>query len=169
MEPEWLGARRGLGAREVGVVMASFSVATFVVRMALPVIARHFTEWQLIGAVQLVASGVYLTVPLVNSHYGMIALSFVLGLGLGVGQPTVMTILHQVSPPGRVGEAVGLRMTLVNGTQTVLPTAFGGIGSLLSLFLSGALAYAPIYWAVAAMLGAGGFSAVRHRSPRDSG
>ena len=80
-----------------------------------------------------------------------------------------MTILHQVSPPGRVGEAVGLRMTLVNGTQTVLPTAFGGIGSLLSLFLSGALAYAPIYWAVAAMLGAGGFSAVRHRSPRDSG
>ena len=34
---------------------------------------------------------------------------------------------------------------------------------------SGALAYAPIYWAVAAMLGAGGFSAVRHRSPRDSG
>ena len=163
------GSRIGLTASQIGVVMASFSVATFVVRMALPVIARRFTEWQLIGAVQLVASAVYLTVPLVNSHYGMIALSFVLGLGLGVGQPTVMTILHQVSPPGRVGEAVGLRMTLVNGTQTVLPTAFGGIGSLLSLFLSGALAYAPIYWAVAAMLGAGGFSAVRHRSPRDSG
>jgi hypothetical protein len=35
---------------------------------------------------------------------------------------------------------------MVNGTQTVLPTAVRWqCGSVLSLFLSGALAYAPIY------------------------
>ncbi len=158
------GSRIGLTASQIGIVMAAFSVATFSVRMALPLIARRLSPWQLIGVVQLMAAGVYLTVPLIGSHYGMIALSFVLGLALGVGQPTVMTILHQVSPPGRIGEAVGLRMTLVNGTQTVLPTAFGGIGSLLSLFLVGSMAYAPLYWAVATMLGVGGVSAMRHQT-----
>jgi MFS family permease len=54
------GSRIGLSASQIGVVMASFAVATFVIRVALPVIARHFTEWQMITAVQLVASVVYL-------------------------------------------------------------------------------------------------------------
>lgn len=159
------GTRIGLSASQIGAVMASFSVATFVVRMALPLIARRFTQWQLIGSTQLIAAAVFIAFPLVPSHYGLIALSFMLGLGLGVSQPSVMTLLHQVSPPGRVGEAVGLRMTLVNGTQAVLPTTVGGIGSLLSVFFSGAMVYAPLFWAVAALLGAGGVSAVRHKPP----
>ncbi len=156
------GSRIGLSASQIGVVMAAFSAATFTVRMALPWMVRHFTEWQLLGAVQVIAASVYLTVPFITTHWGFIALSFMLGLGLGAGQPSVMTILHRASPAGRVGEAVGLRMMLVNGTQTVLPTTFGAVGSLLGVFFSGAMAYAPLYWTVAAMLGAGGAGALRH-------
>jgi MFS family permease len=157
------GSKIGLSASQIGVVLGAFAAATFLVRMALPLLVRRFSEWQLIGTVQLVACGVYLAFPLVSTHYGLIVLSFVLGLGLGVGQPAVMSLLHQVSPPGRVGEAVGLRMTLINGTQTVLPTAFGGIGSLLAVFFSGALAYAPLYWAVALMSGAGALGSLRQK------
>ena len=95
----------------------------------------------------------------------LIALSFTLGLGLGVGQPTVMALLHRVSPPGRVGEAVGLRMTLINGTQTVLPTAFGSAGSALSSVLTGSLTVAPIFWGVALLVGAGSVFTLRTREP----
>ena len=87
-----------------------------------------------------------------------------------MGQPAIMSLLHHVAPPGRVGEAVGLRMTLINMTQTVLPTAFGSAGSVLSMFLSGSLTFAPLFWGVSAMIGAGAFNALRapRRGPGES-
>ena len=39
----------------------------------------------------------------------LMALSFLLGLGLGCAQPIIMSLLYEASPPGRQGEAVGLR------------------------------------------------------------
>jgi len=157
------GSRIGLSASQIGVVLGAFAAATFVVRAALPLIVRRFTEWQLIGLVQVVAALVYVAFPLVGSHHGLVALAFVLGLGLGVGQPAVMSVLHRVAPPGRVGEAVGLRMTLINATQTVLPVTFGSAGSVLAVFFAGNLVFAPLFWGVAALAGAGGISALRHR------
>ena len=158
------GSKIGLSASEIGFVLGAFSAATFVVRVAMPLFIGRITEWQMIGVVQVVAALVYLVFPLVGSHYGLVALAFVLGLGLGIGQPAVMSLLHRVVPPGRVGEAVGLRMTMINGTQAVLPTLFGSLGSLMSTFLSGALTFAPLFWGVALMVGAGGISSLRHRS-----
>jgi len=157
------GSKIGLSASEIGMVLGAFSAATFVVRVAMPLFIGRVTEWQMIGIVQAVAALVYLVFPLVVSHYGLIALAFVLGLGLGVGQPAVMSLLHRVAPPGRVGEAVGLRMTMVNGTQAVLPTLFGSLGSLMSTVLTGSLTFAPLFWGVALMVGAGGVSALRRR------
>ena len=39
-----------------------------------------------------------------------------------------LSLLHGLTPPGRVGEAVGLRLMIINATQTVLPafSAFTG-------------------------------------------
>lgn len=155
------GSRIGLSASQIGLVLGAFSAATFVVRVAMPLFVGRVTEWQMIGLVQSVAAAVYLVFPLVTSHYGLIVLAFVLGLGLGVGAPAVMSLLHRVTPPGRVGEAVGLRMALINGTQAILPTAFGGLGSALSAFLAGPLAFAPLFWGVALALGAGGYAVLR--------
>ena len=155
------GSKIGLSASQIGVVLGSFSAATFVVRLAMPLFVHRMTEWQMIGVVQVIAALVYLVYPLVGSHYGLVGLSFLLGLGLGVGQPAIMSLLHRVTPPGRVGEAVGLRMTMINATQTVLPTAFGSAGSVLSLFFTGALTFAPLFWGVALMVGAGGVTALR--------
>lgn len=155
------GSKVGLSASQIGIVLGSFAVATFVVRMGLPILSRFLSEWQMLAIVQITAAVVYLTLPLVGSHYGLIALVFVLGLGLGIGQPAIMTLLHQQTPPGRVGEAVGLRMTVINATQTVLPTVFGSVGSVLALFLPGALTFAPLFWGVALMVGAGGVSVWR--------
>lgn len=157
------GSRVGLSASQIGMVLGAFSAATFVVRAAMPLFASRVTEWKLIGTVQVLACAVYLAFPLVTSHYALVALSFVLGLGLGVGQPALMALLHRVTPPGRVGEAVGLRTALINGTQAVLPSAFGGLGSALSALLAGSLAFAPMFWGAALLLAAGGWSALRTR------
>ena len=78
---------------------------------------------------------------------------YALGLGLGVSQPMILSVMHRAAPPGRVGEATGLRLTLVNGTQTFLPMLFGALG--------GAFGLSPVFWAVALLVGGGAFYARR--------
>ncbi len=157
------GSKIGLSAGQIGMVLGAFSAATFTVRTLIPLLSKRFSEWQLIGLAKCVSAVVYLAFPLVSSHYGLIALSFALGFGLGVGHPSVMAVLHKVTPPGRLGEAVGLRMAMVTATQTALPTAFGALGTALSTVLTGSLVFAPMFWGVAVMVGFGGVSALRNR------
>jgi len=52
-----------------------------------------------------------------------------------------MTLLHQNAPPGRAGEAIGMRSVIVSASQTFLPAAFGALGS--------ALGTGPVFWVVA--------------------
>jgi MFS family permease len=81
------------------------------------------------------------------------ALSFVLGLGLGSAQPMIMSLLYESSPPGRQGEAVGLRTSLLNGSHTLIPLVSGAI--------SAAAGMAPAFWLLAAALLSGAFYARR--------
>jgi MFS family permease len=76
-------------------------------------------------------------------------LSFTLGLGLGAAQPMVMALTHRITPEGRVGEALGLRTTLMNSGQVALPLLFGALGAAVGL--------TTVFWSVAIFLGAGGF------------
>lgn len=141
------GASIGLSASKIGMVLSAFALATFVVRATLPVIARRIAKWPLILAALATSTIVYVLYPLLPALPAMIALSFVLGLGVGTAQPIVMVVLHEVSPPDRIGEAVGLRLTLVNGTQTILPGVFGAFGS--------AFGVGAIFWGLAVLVGAG--------------
>jgi predicted MFS family arabinose efflux permease len=141
------GTSIGMSASKIGLVLGAFSLATFVVRLLLPWIARRIAQWQLILGAMATATMVYLVYPLFPSLPMMLALSFMLGFGLGTAQPMMMVVLHRVSPPGRVGEAAGLRLTLVNGTQTFLPTAFGAFGAAFGL--------SAIFWGMAMLIGGG--------------
>ena len=142
------GASLGISASKIGLVLGAFSVATFIVRLTLPWLARRVGDWKLVLAAMTVAALVYLAYPVFPALSTMLALSFLLGLGLGVAQPMMMAVLHRASPPGRVGEAGGLRMTLINGTQTLLPTAFGAFGAAFGL--------SAIFWGMALLIAGGG-------------
>ena len=149
------GTRLGLSASTIGLIMGSFGFATFVVRAIMPWIARNFTEWQSLTAALAVTGGAYFLFPLASAEPTLIGLAFVLGLGLGSGQPMVMSLLHIASPPGRAGEAVGVRTTIMNTSHTFLPLGFGALGSALGM--------APVFWAIALAMGAGAVFAARRR------
>lgn len=147
------GAQHGLSASSIGLVLGTYAGATFVIRLALPWLSRHFSEWRLILAAMWTAFGVYALYPWFPTLPFMLTLSFVLGLGLGVCQPMILSALHRSAPPGRIGEAVGLRMTLVSATQTFLPTSFGALGSAFGL--------APMFIGMSLMVGGGAIFARR--------
>lgn len=151
------GSRLGLSASTIGIIMGCFGIATFVIRAAIPWMSRAFTEWQLLTGALATAALVYLLFPLVTAASLLFALAFLLGLGIGSAQPMVMSLIHQTAPEGRAGEAVGVRNTLMNASQTFLPLAFGAMGSALGMI--------PAFWIIAACMTAGSMFAARHKGP----
>jgi len=125
------GTAVGLSASEIGLVLGSFAVATFAIRLAMPALSRRLREWQVLTFTLFAAALAFALMPWFGALLPLAACAFLLGLGLGAAMPNVMSLLHAASPAGRVGEALGLRTTLMNGSHVVLPLVFGAAGSLL--------------------------------------
>ena len=109
------GAKIGLSASQIGGVLASFARGD--VRRALLRCRRSRAGCASTRCSPRRCSSrarVFFAFPFLQSVPALIALSFTLGLGLGAGQPMVMSLLHTHAPPGRMGEAAGVRMSLVN-------------------------------------------------------
>jgi predicted MFS family arabinose efflux permease len=147
------GKSIGLSASTIGGILGSFAAATFVVRMVLPWIARRLPEWGIVSATLAVACAAYALFPLVGTVPLIAAIAFLLGLGLGASQPSLMSLIQHSTPQGRLGEALGVRTTVLNMSHTLLPLFFGGIGTALGM--------GPVFWAMAAVLGAAGLAARR--------
>jgi predicted MFS family arabinose efflux permease len=147
------GTRLGLSASAIGLVLGCFGGAIFLVRLALPLVARRLREWPLlIGA--MIATGAAMAVfPLLASLPLLMLTAFLIGLAIGATQPMIMAVLYNSAPPGRGGEVVGVRTFLLNLTQAGMPLLFGIAGSALGM--------APVFWLMAAVLLAGGAYGMR--------
>lgn len=149
------GSSIELSASSIGLVLGSFSAATFVIRGLLPAISRRLSAWPLLAASLAIAAGSFLLFPLFERAVFLMAVAFFLGLGLGMSQPMVMSLLHNTVPQGRVGEAIGVRMTIVNISQIAIPLLFGALGTALGMV--------PVFWATALLLSGGSWYAKRRR------
>ncbi|GAA4329107.1 MFS transporter [Pigmentiphaga soli] len=138
------GASIGLSATTIGVILSAFASATFVIRLLLPWIQRRLQPWTLLRGAMGMAGSVYLAYPFFAEAPMLIGLAFLLGLALGSGQPSLLSLLHAYSPAGRMAEALGLRMSLINGGQFCLPLVFGAIGTVAGHGLP--------FWTMAALL-----------------
>lgn len=145
----------GLTASTIGLILGSFALATFLVRVALPWLSRHVREWTMITATFAIAAVAYGLFPVVRTVPLLAAIAFLLGLGLGATQPSIMSLIYATAPAGRAGEAVGVRSVVLNASSTILPLAFGGIGAALGML--------PVFWWMAAALAGGGVVANRRR------
>ena len=97
-------------------------------------------EFEVLTTALFIAGAVYVLFPFVEHVGPLMALSFTLGLALGSAQPMVMSLLHSIAPAGRMGEAVGLRMSIINASTFAVPLLFGAIGSSIGI--------GPVFWLV---------------------
>src|SRR5205823_13717386 len=114
------------------------------------------THYLLIASPLALSALASLLFPLFDSVPLLMALSFVLGMGLGASQPVIMALLYEASPRGRQGEAVGIRTTMMNASQTFIPLASGAI--------SAALGMTPVFALIAALLLGGAWIAKKRTS-----
>jgi len=78
------GARLGFAAATIGTIMATFAIATFVVRLLMPIIVRRLRSWQVIVTALAVAGSSYVLFPFVSTVPLLMTLSFALGPGRSV-------------------------------------------------------------------------------------
>lgn len=145
----------GLSASAIGIILGAFALATFVIRAALPLLLRRSSEGQILVYAIFVAAGAFTLFPLFDSPVALCAVAFLLGLGVGCGQPMSMSLIYVLAPKGRASEAAGMRVTVNNFTHLVIPLVFGSIGT--------AFGYAPVWLANSALLGVGGWLVRRGR------
>jgi MFS family permease len=151
------GSRIGLAAVTIGTIMATFAGATFAVRLVIPALVRRLRDWQVIAAALAISGTSYLLFPLATSAGLLMAISFLLGIGLGCAQPFIMSRLINSAPPGRQGEVVGVRILMLSTSQTFIPMASGAMSSLFGM--------APVFWLVAGLLLASGWAARARAAP----
>lgn len=144
------GASLNLSASQIGIIIACFSSATFVVRLLARPASRHFTAWQLLLMSLLVNGAASLAFGLSGLMTLLLISAFIMGLGHGLANPMLSTLLYEASPPSRAAEVLGLRTSASMALQVIMPILAGALGSLIGL--------APLFWLVAAMQVGGAYS-----------
>jgi MFS family permease len=142
-----LGRSLGLSSAAIGVIVSMPAVAAFSVRLWMPRLVKRFTEEGVLTGSLALASVSYFAFPIFHEPIILAMLAFMMGLGLGCGQPLTITLSYNYSPPGRAGEALGLRLTVNKFTQIVVPVVFGSLGAGFGLY--------PVFWSCATMLATG--------------
>jgi MFS family permease len=147
----------GLSASQIGLIIGAFGAAGFLVRLLIPPVTARWGEHAMIAAAFVIACFAFVTIPFTESPWLLGAASFVVGLGLGCGQPLSMVLSFNAAPPGRSAEAIAMRMAVSYSAHVVIPSVFGALGTLIGI--------APVFWTCAVMMGGG---ALLNRRSADS-
>jgi predicted MFS family arabinose efflux permease len=148
-----LGHERGLSASVIGSILGAFAIAAALIRVVLPLVAGHLREWAVIAGAMASTALLFAVYPLMTSAWGMGVCSVLLGVALGTVQPMIMSMIHQITPEHRHGEAVALRVMAINGSSVLMPMIFGVAGA--------AIGVAGLFWLVGAAVGGGVHLALR--------
>ncbi|MEJ5991860.1 MFS transporter [Ramlibacter sp. PS3R-8] len=142
-----LGHERGMSASVIGTILGAFAMAAALVRVVLPVIAARLREWTLVAGAMIATALIYAVYPFMHTALSMGICSVLLGIALGTVQPMIMSMLHQITPHHRHGEAVGMRLMVINASSVAMPMLFGMAGAVVGV--------SAVFWTVSAWLGVG--------------
>jgi cyanate permease len=143
------GYRIGLSASAIGILLAIYSLAAFVVRFFIPWLIAIWTVEKVLAYSFLTGALGFLLVPLLQfeSAVTLSLVSFLFGLGMGCGQPITLMMTFSGSAQGRSGEAIGLRFTANNLLRAIGQVLFGSLSSVFGLF--------SVFWMNALILASG--------------
>jgi MFS family permease len=137
----------GLSASAIGLILGAFAAAGFASRALIPTLSRRYGENKTLLYSMVLAGATFLLIPFFRDAVTLALICFLLGLGMGLGQPLLIILTYNHAPLGRAGEALGLRAACNNSIHVVMPTVFGALGAWLGL--------APVFWITGLFLAAG--------------
>lgn len=142
-----LGHERGFSASTIGLILGTFTLSVTAVRVVIPMLAHRLEETTVLRLAMLGTALLFAAYPLAPNAPAMALLAVLLGVTLGSVQPMVMSMMHNLTPENRHGEALAFRSMAINASSTVMPLAFGAAGALAGAGL--------LFWVVGGAVGAG--------------
>lgn len=142
-----IGHERGLSASVIGSILGAFAIAAALIRVLMPLVAEHLRERVVVAAAMVATAALFAVYPVMPTALTMGVCSVLLGFALGSVQPMVMSLLHQITPSHRHGEALGLRLMAINASSVLMPMLFGTAGAVIGV--------GGVFWVVGAAVGAG--------------
>jgi MFS family permease len=155
------GSSLGFSATFIGILLATFAAATFLVRMVLPKLVRRFGEEGVLSCALGCAALVGVLTISTTQPWVLLVLTAAFGFSLGCGMPLSMALTYARAPDGRAAEAIGMRQTVNKSIEVTVPVCFGALAVMAGL--------APLAIALGTVLAVGavviGRDARRRRQP----
>lgn len=139
----------GFSATVIGMIIGAFGLSALIIRLALPRFTVRWGERRVLAVALALSAAAFLTFPLTQSALLLGAAAFLLGLGLGCGQPLSMILAFNAAPKGRSAEGIAMRLAVSYGAHVFVPPVFGAVGAVLGL--------APVFWTCSVLLAGGSF------------
>jgi predicted MFS family arabinose efflux permease len=155
-----LGHERGYSASTIGFILGAFALSATAVRGLMPFFAAKMQEWRVTMGAMVISALIFAIYPLLPNPLSMTLASILLGFTLGSVQPMIMSALHRITPDARQGEALALRLMVINFSSVMMPMLFGAGGAAFGVSL--------VFWSVSAWVGLGSKVAYGMRSLIDS-
>jgi MFS family permease len=134
----------GLSASAIGMILAAFAVASFVVRLFLPHLMKKVAGDKLLAWTFYLGMVAFMLVPLFTHPVALAGVSFFFGLGMGISMPLTVILMYERTVQGRAGQTLGLRLSANNLVRVVGPVVFGAVGSAFGM--------PPVFWLNGAMM-----------------
>jgi MFS family permease len=128
-----VGARIQLPASTTGSILGLCAGVALVARILLPWLMRAVSEWAAVSACFVMIGAGFVMLPAAQSAAPLFGISFLLGVGGGIGPPLLLSLLYGAAPAGRKGELLGVRAALVSSLSGVTPMLAGGLGALAGM------------------------------------
>ena len=128
----------GLSASTTGTILGAYAFAILLTRFMLGPLTRRLRPDQIMFGFLLFAACAFAVFPYFRDPYALMAVAFMIGIGVGCTQPLLMSTSFDKSPPGRAGEVTGLRLTANNVARVVMPLLSGALGA--------AFGASPVFW-----------------------
>ncbi len=138
--PSLIADKFGAEPFTIGLFLSSVSVAIAFTSSQLGNLARRYSETTLIRASFVFYAVALAIVPFVSSLWLLLIPTTIFGIGLGIGFPSIQTLLATLAPKEYLATVISVNGTFYGLGQTLGPLLMGvayGIGGINSVFYAG--------------------------------
>ncbi|SIS42435.1 MFS transporter [Salimicrobium flavidum] len=128
-----LGVEMGFSGTAIGLIVSANALAGLLVRWGMTFFLSRFERNTVILSSVLVSGLMFLLLPFFDYVYVIGVLAFILGLGVGLGQPLSISTALNSLPRDVISQGLGVRITANRFVQVTSPLLFGTVAQVVSV------------------------------------
>ncbi|MDM5333974.1 MFS transporter [Ureibacillus composti] len=128
-----LGLHFSYSNSTIGLLLAINGIASVIIRFCLTPLINHFGTIRVFIGSMIVTCLAYTALPFFSQMIIASFIAFLLGIGLGIGQPLSISLTIDHALKGRVAEALGIRLTVNRLTQVTTPIILGMLANIIGI------------------------------------